>query len=207
MMRPGCAYACALLVACSGQDIDIGHGAPGSLEGRTNLDAGGPLGAGIARDRASAIVIRSADLPIASSTSSTVSGGVSAGVSGSSASATGPGGSAIDPDLRYVFIGNGPPTCTDPAAGALCDFFRVTIRVPSVLFVPGVHFLADARILATYSTRGPARDGGDCEGGGGDFVDGTFEIVETGSALTVRLMDTVKPGFDADGSYPIAQCL
>jgi len=206
--------ACALLVsvpACSGQDIDIGHGAAGRLPpmGTAGTMDGGGAMPGAPNDAAPrAIVIRSADLPPSSSTTTGGSATTGSAASSSTSAGSGVGGTTIDPDLRYLFIGSGPPTCGNPAAGDSCGFFRVSIRIPSVLFAPGLHYLADNRILSTYSIRGPARDTGDCSGEGGDFLDGTVEILDiTGGVAYVRLANTAKLGFDADGTYAAVQCL
>src|SRR5439155_23563524 len=111
------------------------------------------------------------------------------------------GGTPIDPDNPYLFIGNGPPTCQDPYAGPPCGRWSVTIGMPRSLFVPGVLRLDDARLISVESLTGPDRGGGDCFGGGGSFTEGTLEIVDIGPTVHVRLANTQKLDLDADGAY------
>ncbi len=165
-----------------------GAGGPG-----TGTGTGGSGGStGIGGGPASAIVIRYGDIPVSnppSGTSSTT------------------GGTPIDPDTPYLFVGNGPPTCSDPSAGPPCGFWRVTVGIPRALFQPGVLSLSDSRLISVHSVRGPDRGGGDCFGGGGSFIDGTLELSNiTSSSASVRLAATSKFDFDADGSYTAVVC-
>jgi hypothetical protein len=153
--------------------------------------AGGSGGDGpIPPGPASAIVMRYADIPK---------------LSGSTGSTT-TGGPAIDPDLPFIFVGNGPPTCSDPFGGPACDRWTVSIGIPASLLGPGVFSLNDPRLVSGQSVRGPDRGGGDCYGGGGTFYDGRLEIAEVGTSLLIRLADTTIAGFDANGWYTVARC-
>jgi hypothetical protein len=225
--------ACALTVACSGPDVDIGNGPsaePGAgSSGTTGTSAsgtttgsdhsgttvaavtgttsgtvgstgtGGSAGAGgsgagggpIISGTASAIVIRQGDIP---------------GPNPSTGS-TATGGALIDPDTPYVFLGNGPPTCADPGAGPACGFWQVTIGIPRALFQRGVLSLGDPRLVSVDAVRGPDDGTGLCAAGGSTFTAGTLEIVDVGSStVTLRLANTMKVDFDADGMHAATNC-
>jgi hypothetical protein len=167
-----------------------GSGTTGGTGGSAGMGSGGSSGVG---EPASAIVIRFADIP-------PVDPG--AGTSGTS----GTGGNPIDPDTRYVIIGNNGATCHDPMGSVACGTWRVSIAVPPALFQPGILRLDDSRLVSVESVRGPDRGGGDCWGGGGSFMDGTLEIVDIGSIVHVRLANTSKLDVAADGSYAATNC-
>ena len=131
--------------------------------------------------------------------------GPSSGSGSGSTAATG-GGPIIDPDTPYLFVGNGPPVCSDPYAGPSCGKWVVTIGIPRSLFQPGVLSLSDPRLITGMSVAGPDRGGGDCYFGGGSFSDGTLEIVESGTEVGIRLANTATFDFNANGSYQVASC-
>jgi hypothetical protein len=166
-------------------------GTTGGTGGSAGTGAGGSSGTG---GPATAIVIRYADIP-------PFNPGV--GTSGTS----GTGGNPIDPETRYVIIGNNGATCRDPMGNVDCGTWRVSIAVPPALFQPGALRLDDSRLISVESSRGPDRGGGDCSGGGGSFMDGTLEIVDIGSTVHVRLANTSKLDVAADGSYAATSCL
>ncbi len=81
------------------------------------------------------------------------------------------------------------------------------IGIPSDLFKPGVLSLSDTRITSSASSQGIDRGGGDCSGGGGSYFQGSIEILDVGAdTVKVRLSDTFKFDFDADGDYDVAIC-
>jgi len=138
-----------------------------------------------------AIVLRYADFPPPTST-------------GTGTSSTS-GGSTLDPDTQFIILGNGPQQCTDPYAAEDCGQWRVYIGVPPALFHTGS--IALSEIVASHSVRGPDRGGGDCYGGGGSFSEGNVEILNIDDEhVSVRLVDTLKLDFDADGDYSAARC-
>ena len=171
--------------------VTTGGGAAGS--GGSSGAAGGAADSGIPSGPATAIVMRYGDIPptvIGSGTGSTTAGG----------------GTIIDPDTPYLFVGNGPPTCGDPYADSQCGHWVVIIGIPRSLFQPGILSLADRRLTSVMSFRGPYEDGGSCYGGGGSFLDGTLEIVDAGASVSIRLANTTTLEFNANGSYQVARC-
>jgi hypothetical protein len=168
-------------------------GAPGTTGGTGGSAGGGSGGSTGVPDPASAIVIRYGDIP------------PSPGSSGTGTSTT--GGTPIDPDTPYVFISTPGPTCQDPMATQACGAWRVGIGIPRALFVPGTLQLNDSRLISYMSSRGPDRGGGDCSGGGGSFFEGTLEIVDIGATtVNIRLANTFKLDFNADGAYAAKNC-
>jgi hypothetical protein len=137
--------------------------------------------------------MRYADIPPAPSGSGT--GSTTAG-----------GGTALDPNTVFLFVGNGPPICGDPYRAEPCGKWRVAIGIPPALFQPGVLSLDDRRLTSSMSVRGPDQGGDICYGGGGSFYDGTLEIVDAGASVNIRLANTATIDFNANGSYQVARC-
>ncbi len=158
---------------------------PGTTGSGSTTTGGGPT---IPRGTPTALVIRYGDIP-------------DPGIppTGGSSATTG-GGPAIDPDTPFVVIGSNSPTCANPWGQLHCATWRVMIGIPSDLFKPGVLSLSDTRM-------GIDRGGGDCSGGGGSYFQGSIEILDVGAdTVKVRLSDTFKFDFDADGDYDVAIC-
>jgi hypothetical protein len=167
-------------------------GGSGGASGTTG-GTGGSAGSTGVPDPASAIVIRYGDIPT--------------NPSGSGTGTTTTGGTPIDPDTPYVFISTPGPTCQDPMATQPCGAWRVGIGIPRALFQPGTLQLNDSRLISYMSSRGTDRGGGDCSGGGGSFFDGTLEIVDIGATtVNIRLANTLKLDFNADGAYAAKNC-
>jgi hypothetical protein len=167
-------------------------GASGTTGGSGGAAGSGAGGSSGVSGPATAIVIRYGDIHFPNP--------------GSGVTSATTGGTAIDPDMPYLIIGNGGPTCGDPMGDLACGQWRVVIGIPRALFQPGVLSLGDSRLISSESVRGADRGGGDCSGGGGSFIDGTVEIVDMGPTIHVRLANTFKLDFDADGAYAAANC-
>jgi hypothetical protein len=108
----------------------------------------------------------------------------------------------------YFILGGEPPACSAPFGSYTCGHWRVSIGIPPQLFRPGVLRLGSQSLNASYSVQGPDEGGGQCYGGGGSFFDGTIEIVsiaENGDAV-IRVADTQKFEFNADGTYQAHRC-
>jgi hypothetical protein len=165
---------------------------PGTTGSGSTTTGGGPT---IPRGTPSALVIRYGDLP-----------DPSIPPTGGSSATTG-GGPAIDPNTPFVVIGSNSPTCLNPWGQLVCATWRVMIGIPNDLFKPGVLSLSDTRIMSSASSQGIDRGAGDCSGGGGSYSQGSIEILSVdASTAKVRLSDTFKFDFDADGDYDVAIC-
>ena len=62
-------------------------------------------------------------------------------------------------------------------------------------------------LSSVYSITSPDHGGGDCYGGGGNFVDGTIEIVSIDAdRVVVQLDGTNTTEFDANGEHTALRC-
>ncbi|WP_437314379.1 hypothetical protein [Sorangium sp. So ce385] len=125
-----------------------------------------------------------------------------------SSAATG-GGSPPDPNDLLVVIGAPARSCAAPNAALECGDWRVTLRIPPSLQVPGIiDFREDNFLgLSIYGVYGPDRGDGDCSRIGGIFTSGTLEIVSIDAAnVVVRLSGTETDRFDANGEYTAPRC-
>jgi hypothetical protein len=158
----------------------------------TTTAGGGPM---IPRGSPTAFVIRQGDIPDP----------VIAPTGGTTSTTT--GGTTIDPDTPVVIIGSDASTCANPYGNHACGTWSVWIRIPRELLIPGVLSLSDTRLYAYSSSQGVDRGGGDCSFGGGSYTDGHIEILDvSASGVKVRLSDTFKFDFDADGDYDASVC-
>lgn len=128
------------------------------------------------------------------------------GGSGSSSVST-TSGTGIDPNTLYVFIHDDAASCSDPFAAMPCgSHWSVTVAIPPHLQQPGVISLSDPSLISTFSATGPG-SGDDCYFGGGSY-DGDLEIVSINNTeVVVRLANTDKFEFDADGEYTAPRCV
>ena len=106
-------------------------------------------------------------------------------------------------------LGNGPITCETTMPPQTCLFgvtYEVELTLPAQDLSPGVYPLQSLP-YPIYTATGPAPFYASCcWGGGGDFVDGSLDILSVSSAgLVFQLQDTSTKDFDANSTTFTAQ--
>jgi hypothetical protein len=106
-------------------------------------------------------------------------------------------------------LGNGPINCEITMPPQTCLFgltYEVELTLPAQDLSPGVYPLKNLP-YPIYTDVGPMPlYGSCCWGGGGDFVDGSLDILSVSSAgLVFQLQETSTKEFDANGTTFTAQ--
>jgi len=123
--------------------------------------------------------------------------------SGSSSTSGSGGGSELDPEQQFLFIGTEPFSCQKPYA-VTCGTWGLTISIAPAAFKPGQMDLCG---IGSFSAEGPDRGGGDCSGGGGSYDQGRLEILGISPDIVrIRLSGTRSSDLDADGEYDVVRC-
>ena len=106
-------------------------------------------------------------------------------------------------------LSNGPISCENTMPPQTCLFgvsYEVELTLPPQDLSPGVYPLKSLP-YPLYTATGPAPYFASCcWGGGGDFVDGSLDILSVSSAgLVFQLQDTSTADFDVNGTTFTAQ--
>lgn len=117
------------------------------------------------------------------------------------------GGSGFEDDRLYLFVSDAPTACDDPFfVDESCpeQEFRAVIGLPPEYQTPGVYDLDDPAIISNFSEWGPS-DGGECQGGGGSFWDGTIEVIAIESDRVRVVLAGTSPE-NLDGAHAVYFC-